>query len=390
MQEELAWPAQQPELGDGQIVLRPWRSDDADAVYEACQDEQIQRYTTVPVPYRREDAVHFVEVVGPGKYQTRAGAGFAVTDRSSRQLLGACGLVTIDVDTQVGYAGYWVAPWSRGRKVACRALGVLTDWTLVQLGLPAVRLEIEPKNLASLATARLAGFVRVAGRSVQQTHRGQQREFDVFERTTPVREPSPALNPTDATLATYQSAADMYCAASPAEVARGVAPLLDALVARLPERSRVLEIGTGPGREAAYLERQGLVVDRTDATPAFLDRLRSQGHSARHLDVRDGELGGPYDAVLANAVLLHLDRPQVEAALLACHQATRPGGLMAITLKEGDGEAWSDAKLGQPRWFVYWREQPLRDALTGSGWRVLSVDHVSGRVEPWLTVLCER
>ena len=33
-----------------------------------------------------------------------------------------------------------------------------------------------------------------------------------------------------------------------------------------------------------------------------------------------------------------------------------------VTLKEGDGEAWSAAKLGQPRWFVYWREPRKRNA----------------------------
>jgi hypothetical protein len=40
-------------------------------------------------------------------------------------------------------------------------------------------------------------------------------------------------------------------------------------------------------------------------------------------------------------------------ALRACHAATRPDGVLVLTLKEGDGEAWSDAKLGMPRWFVY-------------------------------------
>jgi len=64
--------------------------------------------------------------------------------------------------------------------------------------------------------------------------------------------------------------------------------------------------------------------------------------------------------------------------------------LLALTLKEGDGEPWSDAKLGHPRWFAYWREEPLPEALIRTGWRVLSLEHVPGRMEPWLNVLCER
>ena len=198
------------------------------------------------------------------------------------------------------------------------------------------------------------------------------------------------LDPTDETLRVYEQRADCYSTASAPTVRADVASLLDAVLARLRLGSWVLEVGSGPGREAAYLEENGLVVDRTDATVAFVERLRARGHNARPLDVRDGDLGGPYDAVLANAVLLHLDRTQARLALDACLRAVRPGGFLALTLKDGDGESWSDAKLGAPRWFVYWRENALRDLLSDVGWRVLDLQKVQGRTEPWLHVLCER
>ena len=124
--------------------------------------------------------------------------------------------------------------------------------------------------------------------------------------------------------------------------------------------------------------------------PAFVERLRQAGHQARFLDVRRDDLGGPFDAVLANAVLQHLDRTDLDRALRACHAATRPGGVFALTLKEGDGEAWCDVKLGQPRWFVYWREPTLRQALSDASWTVVRLEQVQGRLEPWLHVLCRR
>ena len=200
-------------------------------------------------------------------------------------------------------------------------------------------------------------------------------------------------DPTEVTLRTYEAHADRYTAdrhSAEAAFSADVLALLEALVGRLPAGARVLEIGTGPGMEADYLEDRGLAVDRTDAAPAFVRRLREQGHGARLLDVRHGDLGGPHDAILANAVLLHLDRQAAALALAACRDAVRPGGLLALTLKEGDGEAWSSAKLSDPRWFVYWRKDALQDLLAAAGWKVLSLRQVQGRTEPWLHALCER
>jgi hypothetical protein len=87
-------------------------------------------------------------------------------------------------------------------------------------------------------------------------------------------------------------------------------------------------------------------VTRSDATRAFVDRLRAAGHQAQLLDLRHDDLGGPYDAVLADAVLLYLSRDQFQHAPGRIRRGSAPAGLLAMTLKEGDGEGWSTAKLG--------------------------------------------
>lgn len=48
----LDWLGTPPTLTDGRIALRAFEADDAAAVLAACQDSDIQRWTTVAVPYR--------------------------------------------------------------------------------------------------------------------------------------------------------------------------------------------------------------------------------------------------------------------------------------------------------------------------------------------------
>jgi len=189
----------------------------------------------------------------------------------------------------------------------------------------------------------------------------------------------------DVTLRSYEAGADAYLQQSPPPGTR-VRAYLDQL-ADLVVAGTVLELGSGPGWDAAYLESRGSRVVRTDAVNAFVDLLLAAGHPARLLDVRVDDFGGPYDAVMANAVLLHLSREQFVDVLGRARCAVAHHGVLAFTVKEGDGERWSRAKLGLPRHFTHWREPELRSALEANGWQVLSLEHVTGRVEPWLFVV---
>jgi len=191
--------------------------------------------------------------------------------------------------------------------------------------------------------------------------------------------------PTDITLATYDQAAQVYVERSRAE-----SPDRDAFLARVAAMVRggdVLELGSGPGWDADFLEAAGVRVHRSDATPAFVVRLRAAGHEARLLDARSDDFGGPYRGVVAMATLLHLSREQFAAALRKARRAVSDDGVLAFTLKEGDGEAWSSAKLALPRHFTFWREDAIRASLAESGWMVESLDHVVGRTEDWLFVI---
>jgi 2-polyprenyl-3-methyl-5-hydroxy-6-metoxy-1,4-benzoquinol methylase len=190
------------------------------------------------------------------------------------------------------------------------------------------------------------------------------------------------------TLRTYEQAAQLYCQRTGRSDEDG--GLVELVTATRRVWSWVLEIGSGPGIDAALLEERGFRVRRTDATASFVEMLRAQGHQADVLDVRTDDRGGPYDAVLAQAVLLHIDRAELQRVLARLSAAVRPDGLLALSLKEGDGEEWSNHKVDLPRHFVYWREEPLRAALTIAGWQPMVLEHLATPHGPWLLSLSRR
>lgn len=192
-----------------------------------------------------------------------------------------------------------------------------------------------------------------------------------------------------ATLAVYEQRADVY------RDTLGTGPtwhrdFLGGIAARLAAGARVLELGSGTGHDARYLASLGLAVQPSDATAAFVDQMRGAGLAPLRLNALTDDLGGPWDGVVALAMLVHLTPGQLAAVLDRLHTAVVPGGLLALSVKEGDGFGWSSHQLGLPRYFTYWRAEPLVAALGQHGWTVQSLEHRQGARDPWLLVAATR
>ena len=203
------------------------------------------------------------------------------------------------------------------------------------------------------------------------------------------------MSSTPDTVRAYDLDAVAYVEASPT-MPDSVRADIEAFAERLEVGARVLEIGSGGGRDARLMEDLGLRVRRTDITPGFVALLREQGVDADLLDPLVDDLlspEGPYDAVWANASLLHVRRDDLATVLSRLAAVTRPGGLLRASVKEGDGEGWSThGSVRNPRHFTYWRADALRSVTTGAGWSDVDIrSGVAGRrSETWLELTAVR
>jgi SAM-dependent methyltransferase len=198
------------------------------------------------------------------------------------------------------------------------------------------------------------------------------------------------------TVASYEASAEAYAAGQP-PLSDDIREAIDAFVALLPTGSRVLEIGSGSGRDALALEERGVSVHRTDITPAFVTMLRAEGHEAAVADplsddLADPERDAPYDGVWASASLLHVRREDLPTVLANLAGVTAEGGALHLAVKEGDGARFSvHGNVPGPRHFTFWREPGLRAVLAEAGWDVRAVTRNVGlREETWLDVLAVR
>ncbi len=151
--------------------------------------------------------------------------------------------------------------------------------------------------------------------------------------------------------------------------------------------STILEVGSGPGWDADYIESFGMHVKRTDITTGFREIQLERGKQITSLNILTDNFGGPYDGVVALCVLLNIDRNQVESVITKVAQCLRRGGVFLVSIREGDGELWERSERSGEYHVVLWKDKDFRKALAGLGlnvhWQTRSTDSDGN----WLTYL---
>jgi RimJ/RimL family protein N-acetyltransferase len=140
------------------VTLRPFTLDDVQLVYDACQDEEIHRWTvTLPWPYTEQDAHNWIES-HPSRRRSGSSYDFAVVEAGTRSFCGSITLARHANEPRSAGVGYWIAPWARNRGYASEALRLLVQHAFDDTGINRIILITMVGNVASERVAAKAGF----------------------------------------------------------------------------------------------------------------------------------------------------------------------------------------------------------------------------------------
>lgn len=187
------------------------------------------------------------------------------------------------------------------------------------------------------------------------------------------------------TLAVYDLKAEEYAnlTATEAEVKS-----LTAFVKDLPKNARVLDLGCGPGANAADMARLGCRVDAVDASAEMVARaVKLDGVTAWQGFFEDLDVEAVYDGVWANFSLLHAPKFDMPAHLDRIRRALKPQGIFHIGMKLGSGEKRD--RIG--RRYSYYEEGELAGLLNAAGFEVIDTATgesrgLDGSVAAWITM----
>jgi SAM-dependent methyltransferase len=152
------------------------------------------------------------------------------------------------------------------------------------------------------------------------------------------------------------------------------------LLAAFPAGAQLLDVGSGSGREAAFLLSRGFRVTCLEPSPAMIDHALSY-HSELAGRIIRGRLPDElpveaerFDGIYAVASLMHLYRRQLPAALAQLYRALLPGGtlLFSVPLSRPDLTASGYDEAG--RYFLLMSAQEWVAETEAAGFRDVQTD----------------
>ena len=168
-----------PVISSQRLALGPVTVSDADTVFEYCQDEELQRFVPLPVPYQRSDAEFFT-----GGYATDAATSPTFSLWAIRLLSGHApahgprplvGAIELRFEPlRSATVGFWLGKPHRGLGIMTEALQTLVEYAFDPEGLALERIHWDAAvgNIASATVARRNGFVFEGVSRRALVHRG--------------------------------------------------------------------------------------------------------------------------------------------------------------------------------------------------------------------------
>jgi ubiquinone/menaquinone biosynthesis C-methylase UbiE len=136
-------------------------------------------------------------------------------------------------------------------------------------------------------------------------------------------------------------------------------------------KGKVLDMGSGPGRDAKIFTDGGLEVTCFDASESMVAISKAKGFNSvvgnfLNLPFDDNS----FDGVWSYTSLLHIHKTEIKDALKEVKRVLKTGGIFGLGLIEGEGEE-TRKSMGEefPRLFTYFTEDEVRTIANELGFK---------------------
>ena len=174
-----------PVLTTDRLLLRQLTMADAPGVQRLRSDEQVMQYVNRPLTLTLEQAESWVAMILDALDKNEGISWCICLKENPAKHIGNIGLWRIEKENYRAEIGYMLEPSLQGKGLMFEALQKVVEYGFKDMGLHSIEGQIDPRNIASSALLKKAGFVQEAYFKENYYLRGQFADTAVYSILTP-------------------------------------------------------------------------------------------------------------------------------------------------------------------------------------------------------------
>lgn len=154
---------------------------------------------------------------------------------------------------------------------------------------------------------------------------------------------------------------------------------------------KVLDVGSGSGRDALILKEVGLDIVCLDASEVMIKLTNEKGFNSVLADFNDIPFPDEsFNGVWAYTSLLHVPKSEIVKSLSEIRRVLKNNGILGLGLIEGDTEEYRESiGVNLPRLFAYYTKKEVEHILSNAGFEVFYFKAFKPKTKNYLHFLCK-
>lgn len=167
----------------------------------------------------------------------------------------------------------------------------------------------------------------------------------------------------------------------------------------LPKGSKILEIGSGDGTNAKYIQKLGYNVTASDIAEDFIKTIDSKGVKTIKFNILKDKIIEKYSAIFAWRVFVHFTKEDIENAFQKIYNMLETNGLFIFNIMNREirkvEDEWIDFPneyhMGVERYYRYFSKNEIDEIINKIGYQIYHFHTEGGdNNNKWLVYVLKR
>jgi ubiquinone/menaquinone biosynthesis C-methylase UbiE len=156
--------------------------------------------------------------------------------------------------------------------------------------------------------------------------------------------------------------------------------------------NKIIDVGSGPGRDSLLIQQAGKKVVCVDASEAMIKLSSERGLESIFASFENLPFENEsFDGVWSYTALLHVPKKDIDAPLKEISRILKPLGIFALGLIEGDTEEYRESSgIDMPRWFSFYQKDEIINICKKHGFELVYFELFKPRSKNYLNFIFQK